>query len=714
MPFLLLIYAMPLLSTYCCAIAYYVMPFLSTPCRFLPIRALSCRPTRPNFRRGLEDKDTFPGLRTSSDLGEKAKAEPEEEDRVYDWVNGEFKSRSGSEEDEYEEEGDEGEELSRIGEKWVDVARRRRENGGGGELRGWGEGEHEVESDGGGYLGKKRGKKGRGRGKKKRRLPNEKLRKQHEEEARHRVRGGGEGDESGEGVGGGLEGGSLSSGGSFHGPGGEVWGADDYGGKWGFGGRGEEVGLESVREEDLQGESEEEREERRVLEEDGLPPLQEESGGVWSEKERRLWEQPPSLGLKPCLRHSRTYRNHSTEALNRGRYLMAVVTGGLNQMRLQIGNAVVIARILRAVLVVPVLQENNIWHDRSEFSEIFDVPHFQRVLRSEVRVVTTLPPHYLRAAPDEKLPPTGSTPEWIISHLLPPLRRQHVLLIRGLDQAITPDLPRELQKLRCKVEFHALRFIPPILALGQKLVSRMAASGPFIALHLRLEPDVWIRTGCYPRLGPELDAAVVRERVGRPDLLTGRLNLTAEERFAAGLCPLTADVIVRLLKSFGATNRTRVFWAGAEPMGGAQLALAQLWMSFSAVHSKESLALPGELEVFARQANVLAALDFILCASSHVFMPSHGGNMAHVIQGHRAYFGHRKTIMPNKRKIVKLLLDEQSGGVNGRRLTEEEFEKAMMEMHHDSIGEPQLRTHKKGKDAIMYPVPDCMCKRNSL
>ncbi|CAI5491056.1 unnamed protein product [Closterium sp. Naga37s-1] len=585
---------------------------------------------RPNFRRGLEDKDTFPGLRTSSsDLGGKAKAEPEEEDRVYDWVDGEFKSRSGSEDDEYEEEGDEGE--SRIGEKWIDVARRRREKGGGGELREWGEGEHEVESEGGGYVGKKRGKKGRGRGKKKRRLPNEKLRKQHEEEARHRVRGEGTGGGGGEGEGGEYAE-RISSGGSFHGPGGEVWGADDYGGKWGFGGGGEEVGLESVREEDLEGESEEEKEERRVLEEDGLPPLEEGSGGVWSEKERRLWEQPPSLGLRPCLRHSRTYRNHSIEALNRGRYLMAVVTGGLNQMRLQIGNAVVIARILRAVLVVPVLQENNIWHDRSEFSEIFDVPHFQRVLRSEMRVVTTLPPHYLRAAPDEKLPPTGSTPEWIISHLLPPLRRQHVLLIRGLDQAITPDLPRELQKLRCKVEFHALRFIPPILALGQKLVSRMAASGPFIALHLRLEPDVWIRTGCYPRLGPELDVAVDRERVGRPDLLTGRLNLTAEERFAAGLCPLTADVIVRLLKSFGATNRMRVFWAGAEPMGGAQLALAPLWMSFSVVHSKESLALPGELEVFARQANMLAALDFILCAGSNVFMPSHGGNMAHVIQ----------------------------------------------------------------------------------
>ncbi|GJP30341.1 hypothetical protein CLOM_g753 [Closterium sp. NIES-68] len=647
---------------------------------------------RPYSRRSLADEDNLPSLRTSSSgLGEKAKAEPDEEDRVYDWVDGEFKLRSGADEDEEErgeEEGEEGgEEISRIGEKWIDIAKRRREMGvGGGGLRGLGETGSE------GHMGKKKGRKGRVKGKKRRRLPNEKLRKQQEEEQRHGLSGevaggGGEerGDETGEGM----------------------------GGRW-LSSEREEVDIESVGVESLEGESEEEREERRELEEDGLPPLQEGSGGVWSEKERQLWEQPPSLGLRPCLRHSPTYRNHSIEALNRGRYLVAVVTGGLNQMRLQIGNAVVIARILRAVLVVPVLQENNIWHDRSEFAEIFDVPHFQRVLRNEVRVVTTLPPHYLRTAPDEKLPPTGSTPEWIISHLLPPLRRQHVLLIRGLDQAITPDLPRELQKLRCKVEFHALRFTQPILTLGQKLVSRMAASGPFIALHLRLEPDVWIRTGCYPRLGPELDAAVDRERAGRPDLLTGRLNLSAEERFAAGLCPLTADVVVRLLKSFGATNRTRVFWAGAEPMGGAQLALAPLWMSFSAVHSKESLALPGELQVFSRQANILAALDFIICASSHVFMPSHGGNMAHVIQGHRTYFGHSKTIMPNKRKIVKLLLEEQSGGVDGRPLTEEEFEKAMVEIHRDSIGQPQLRTHKKGKDAIMYPVPDCMCKRNSL
>jgi hypothetical protein len=42
---------------------------------------------------------------------------------------------------------------------------------------------------------------------------------------------------------------------------------------------------------------------------------------------------------------------------------MVVVSGGMNQQRNQIVDAVVIARILGAALVVPVLQVNVIWGD---------------------------------------------------------------------------------------------------------------------------------------------------------------------------------------------------------------------------------------------------------------------------------------------------------------------------------------------------------------
>jgi hypothetical protein len=47
----------------------------------------------------------------------------------------------------------------------------------------------------------------------------------------------------------------------------------------------------------------------------------------------------------------------------REKYLMVVVAGGLNQQRNQIVDAVVIARILGATLVLPIMQVNPIWED---------------------------------------------------------------------------------------------------------------------------------------------------------------------------------------------------------------------------------------------------------------------------------------------------------------------------------------------------------------
>jgi len=77
-----------------------------------------------------------------------------------------------------------------------------------------------------------------------------------------------------------------------------------------------------------------------------------------------FWEQPDGLGYKPCLGFSREYRRQSEGVVkNRRRYLMVVVSGGMNQQRNQIVDAVVIARILGAALVVPILQVNVIWED---------------------------------------------------------------------------------------------------------------------------------------------------------------------------------------------------------------------------------------------------------------------------------------------------------------------------------------------------------------
>lgn len=81
-------------------------------------------------------------------------------------------------------------------------------------------------------------------------------------------------------------------------------------------------------------------------------------------EKNEFWKQPDGLGYKPCLAFTREYRRESEGIVNdRRKYLMVVVSGGMNQQRNQIVDAVIIARILGAALVVPVLQVNVIWGD---------------------------------------------------------------------------------------------------------------------------------------------------------------------------------------------------------------------------------------------------------------------------------------------------------------------------------------------------------------
>lgn len=77
-----------------------------------------------------------------------------------------------------------------------------------------------------------------------------------------------------------------------------------------------------------------------------------------------FWRQPGGGGYRPCIEFGIGYRKDSARvAREKKRFLMVVVTGGLNQQRNEIVDAVVIARILEAALVLPVLQLNQIWGD---------------------------------------------------------------------------------------------------------------------------------------------------------------------------------------------------------------------------------------------------------------------------------------------------------------------------------------------------------------
>ncbi|XP_030972511.1 O-fucosyltransferase 37-like isoform X1 [Quercus lobata] len=425
-----------------------------------------------------------------------------------------------------------------------------------------------------------------------------------------------------------------------------------------------------------------------------------------SEEEREFWEQPDGLGYKPCLDFSIGYRKASLKiSKEKRRFLVVVASGGLNQQRNQIVDAVVIARILGAALVVPVLQVNLIWGDESEFSDIFDVKHFKRTLQADVRVVSSLPSTHLmsRQTIENKIPYDVS-PLWIRNRFFRQLNEEGVLVLKGLDSKLSKNLPYDLQKLRCKVAFHALRYAAPIRELGNQLARRMWIEGPFIALHLRLEKDVWVRTGCLTGLGTEHDDIITKVRESQPEYLTGRLNMTYTQRRLAGLCPLNALEMARLLKALGAPGSARIYIAGGEPFGRNK-ALQPLMAEFPNVVTKEKLAQNGELSQYINKSSALAAIDYIVSMSSDVFVPSHGGNMGRAMQGHRAYVGHRKYIKPNKRSMLPFFDDTS--------ISDAEFRSIMRKLHSKSQGQPEMRANRRDRDVIAYPITECMCKHKT-
>ena len=159
----------------------------------------------------------------------------------------------------------------------------------------------------------------------------------------------------------------------------------------------------------------------------------------------------------------------------------------------------VVARLLNATLVVPLLDAHSVWGDPSSFADVFDQLHFIRHLALDVAILPALPPSVAaRAHETSRRVPRKSSTAYYRAHILPLLLQKGVVRLTKFDFRLPASLPLALQKLRCRALYEALLFTPAIRAAGGAVVQRLRAhsGGVYVAVHLRFEEDMLAFSGC--------------------------------------------------------------------------------------------------------------------------------------------------------------------------------------------------------------------------
>ncbi|KAL3617017.1 hypothetical protein CASFOL_039411 [Castilleja foliolosa] len=402
------------------------------------------------------------------------------------------------------------------------------------------------------------------------------------------------------------------------------------------------------------------------------------------QKETRFWNEtyPQTSIWKPCADNTKVKRAVSVITNNRTGYILVSANGGLNQQRVAVCNAVAVASLLNATLVIPKFLYSSVWKDPSQFSDIYQEDTFMNILKDDISIVKDLPLHLksidlkaIGSLVTDAYLPKEATPDEYIKNIFPILSRNKIVHFLGFGNRLGfHGFPSYLQKLRCKCNFHALKFVPEIQKIGSLLVKRIRKNG-----HMRSALD--------------------------EQLLEKPIYPTELRRM--GKCPLTPEEAALVLAGLGFDRQTYIYLAGSKIYGG-KLRMRPLISLYPNIVTKEDLLSPSELAPFRNFSSRLAAIDFVACAVSDVFaMTDSGSQFSSIVSGFRTYYGEGNgpTLRPNNRRLAGILRE------NGTMMWQG-FEYRIRKM----IEEGQ-RSHIRGANKSIYRLPrckDCMCKKNTV
>ncbi|KAL7613928.1 hypothetical protein Lser_V15G06951 [Lactuca serriola] len=438
-----------------------------------------------------------------------------------------------------------------------------------------------------------------------------------------------------------------------------------------------------------------------------------------NEQQSDLWTPLANQGWKPCINST----SSSSSIPESSGYIQVFLDGGLNQQRMGICDAVAVAKILNATLVIPYLEVNPVWKDTSSFEDIFDVDHFMNVLKNDISIVRELPDEYAWSTREYyasairstrvKNAPLHASANWYLENVSPVLESYGIAAISPFSHRLAfNNMSNDIQRLRCKVNFQALTFVPHVRNLGDTLVNRLRypnhlqqvvdtkgkkGIGKFVALHLRFDKDMAAHSACDFGGGKAEKVALARYRkaIWQGRVLNSRF--TDEELRNQGRCPLTPEEIGLLLVALGFDNNTRLYLASHKVYGG-EGRISALRKLFPQIEDKKSLATSAERAQITGKASLSAAVDYYVSMHSDIFVSASPGNMHNAMVGHRAYLN-LKTIRPNMALLGQIFMNKSMSWVD--------FQEAVVEGQKNRLGEIKVRKEKQS--IYTYPVPDCVC-----
>jgi hypothetical protein len=122
------------------------------------------------------------------------------------------------------------------------------------------------------------------------------------------------------------------------------------------------------------------------------------------------------------------------------------------------------------------------------------------------------------------------------------------------------------------------------------------------------------------------------------DILTTSLSdiqyHNPEKNRRNGKCPLTPEEVGIMLRALGYGKDTNLYVASGEVYNG-EASLAPLKALFPNFYTKDTISDKTELLPFTGFSSRMAAIDYIVCSQSDVFVANNNGNMARILAGER-------------------------------------------------------------------------------